>query len=79
MNQGLDSHVEAGAFYPWRIARIKNPEASWLSSDVAAVGLVEAFVCKACGYTELYTSNPDRIPVDGELVREIDGSASEYR
>jgi len=79
MEEGVGASAEAGAFYPWRIARLKNPHASWLTSDVAAAGLVEAFVCRACGYTELFTKSPDRIPVDGTIVREIDGAAPEYR
>ena len=28
------------------------------------VGTLQAYVCRSCGYTELYTSNPAAIPVD---------------
>lgn len=28
----------------------------------------EAYVCRACGYTEYYTRDVAAIPVDGELV-----------
>lgn len=38
-----------------------------------AAGKLSAAVCKSCGYTELYTRDPDQIPVDGEYVREVTG------
>jgi len=28
----------------------------------------EAYICRACGFTEYYTRDVDRIPVDGDLV-----------
>jgi hypothetical protein len=37
-------------------------------------GLVQAYVCRACGYTELYTRDPQSIPIDGSTVRELIGS-----
>ena len=36
-------------------------------------GLVEAYVCRGCGLTELYTRGAQAIPVDGEIMREIKG------
>jgi len=27
-------------------------------------GRIEAHICRGCGYTELYTSDPEKIPVD---------------
>jgi hypothetical protein len=28
------------------------------------VGALRAYVCRACGYTELYTEHPEAIPID---------------
>ena len=61
-------------FYPWRIARQRNPEGGVFTSHVKAAGLVEAFICRSCGLTELYTIDPGSIEIDGELVREVDGA-----
>jgi hypothetical protein len=63
-----------GFYDPWRIARVENPKRGFLNQQDGAVGLVEAYVCRACGFTELFTREPDRIPVDGEQVAEIVGS-----
>jgi len=38
-----------------------------------SVGELEAGVCRRCGYTELYTKEPESIPIDGDHVREIIG------
>lgn len=27
-------------------------------------GKIEAYICKKCGFTELYTREPDKIPLD---------------
>src|SRR5690349_24504492 len=62
-----------GRYHPLRIARIANPNDWLLTSDEAAVGLVEAYVCRRCGFTELYTRGPERILPDGEQVRELVG------
>ena len=48
---------------------------SWLSSFVSAAGVMEAVVCRAWGYTELYARGPGEIPVDGETVKELDATA----
>lgn len=37
------------------------------------VGHVRACVCRRCGYTELYTDNPETIPVDGRYISELVG------
>ncbi len=68
-----DEHpqVDEGPNHPWRIARIWNPDQGLLSPEHAAAGLVEAYVCRKCGFTELYTRDVDAIEVDGELVREL--------
>jgi len=28
------------------------------------IGKIQAYVCRACGYTELYTAHADALPVD---------------
>lgn len=62
---------------PMRIARIKRQVASVLGMQAVtfdAVGELEAGVCAACGYVELYVKDPSSIPVDGSSVREIIGA-----
>ena len=39
-------------------------------------GKVSAAVCKSCGYTELYTADPESIFVDGDYVTEVTGPDS---
>jgi ribosomal protein S27AE len=39
----------------------------------------EAYICRACGYTEYYTLDLDSIPVDGELVMLLGDGAGPYR
>lgn len=46
----------------------------WFGNDkVATAGKLSAAVCKQCGYTELYTNQPELIPIDGRYVREVVG------
>lgn len=46
----------------------------FLGNDkLVAAGKLTAAVCKQCGYTELYSTDPDQIPVDGKYVREVVG------
>lgn len=73
--------VEAGSYHPWRIARQAYPDASWATTDVQAAGLVQAYICRECGYTEFHTVDPKSIPVDGDTVVQIEaaGSTSPYR
>ena len=73
VEDGAGRGAEVGQFYPWRIARLRNPKGGFLASDVMAAGLVEAFICRGCGLTELYTRDVDEIEVDGVLVREVSG------
>ncbi len=56
------------ASLPWRIARLPGlPDRE--RHDIA--GLVEAYVCESCGLTELFTLQPQQIPVDGRYVRRL--------
>jgi predicted nucleic-acid-binding Zn-ribbon protein len=64
----------------WRLVRSLvesseyfGPTGSQTRSFVAATGVVEAYICRSCGYTEFYTRDVGQIPVDGKVVREIAG------
>lgn len=39
-----------------------------LTPPVISVGRLSATVCRACGFTELYTRGVEMIPVDGDRV-----------
>jgi predicted nucleic-acid-binding Zn-ribbon protein len=54
---------------------------SWLGDDkFDRAGKLKACVCRRCGFTELYASMPDQIPIDGLGVREAIGAEpSPYR
>lgn len=73
IHHGTEKSPEVGQFFPWRIARLKNPKRGFFVSDVMAAGLVEAFICRRCGLTELYTRDVEEIEIDGELVHEVSG------
>jgi hypothetical protein len=62
-----------GTYHPLRIARIVNPDPRLIGPREAAVGLVEAYVCRRCGFTELYTRGAELIAPDGTQVRELVG------
>lgn len=49
----------------FRIARLPNDTGT---SAGPTAGIVRAYVCRACGYSELYTDSPASIPVDGTMV-----------
>lgn len=61
----------------FRIARIPSSA----PGQTATAGLVQAYVCRSCGYSELYTKDPSSIPVDGTLVTLLRGDprAGPYR
>jgi predicted nucleic-acid-binding Zn-ribbon protein len=73
LSQGIEPEPKVQASLPWRIARSENPNKSFWSMEVITAGLVEACVCRGCGYTELYTKDPSQIPVDGKYVQELIG------
>lgn len=73
LDDGLEEGVRTGASYPWRIGRVPSGDKSWHSIDEGTAGLVQAYICKKCGYTELYTRDPQSIPVDGTIVQELVG------
>jgi hypothetical protein len=49
----------------WAGREVKTP-------DVARpVGLIEAYACRGCGFTEFYTQQPEEIPIDEANATEI--------
>jgi hypothetical protein len=72
-----------GRVEAWRIARVPEQVEGFPlpGGEPVAAGVVQAYICKACGYTEFYTRDPEAIPVDGKAVREINGpeGGSPYR
>lgn len=75
------SQHHAGLSKPMRIARVPNKAKSfWNSANGQLSGVLRAYVCRACGYTEFYTELPETIPVDEDLVRLLKGPPKEpYR
>jgi predicted nucleic-acid-binding Zn-ribbon protein len=58
------------------IARTVLRGVGFLGGDTYAfssAGDLSACVCRRCGYTELYTTNVEAIPIDGRLVSELVG------
>jgi ribosomal protein S27AE len=64
-----------GRVEPWRIARVPESMEGFPlpGGEPVTAGVIEAYICRRCGYTELYTRDPDSIPVDGKVVREVAG------
>jgi predicted nucleic-acid-binding Zn-ribbon protein len=57
----------------FRIARVQR-QGRW-GVSYASAGRVEAWICRACGLTELYTVDVDKIPIDGDFVVAVSGAA----
>jgi predicted nucleic-acid-binding Zn-ribbon protein len=58
----------------WRLARAnKQPHPGKVK--MVSVGRVQAYVCRACGFTELYTADVADIPIDGHFVVAVTGPA----
>ena len=71
LHEGLRRGLLGGPTKAWRVARVPNTDqARW---STATAGLIEAYICEGCGYTEFYTRDPDSIPVDGDIVEGIEG------
>lgn len=71
--QPREAACEAGQFEAWRLVRMHRLDGGIFSEKVQAAGLVTAYVCRSCGYTEFYVRDPDLIPIDNKTVREIVG------
>jgi ribosomal protein S27AE len=66
---------ERTSSFGWRLARQAH---AYRTLGLPAIketvaGLVEAYVCKKCGFTEFYSREPESIPVDGKYIRELVG------
>lgn len=74
---GIPDIVEPG-LAPWylKVAVVPAPK-GFLEPETKGAGHLAAAVCKRCGYTELYTLDPQSIPVDGKHVREAVGPEPE--
>ena len=51
-------------------------EAGWLGFGVTAdtkraFGLLEMYVCRGCGYTEWYCSDPTNVPIGPQFMTEL--------
>ena len=67
-------HLQSDASAPMRIAHYERPVHSLIGlalTQTERTGELEAGVCPRCGYTELYTKDPQNIIVDGTNVREL--------
>jgi predicted nucleic-acid-binding Zn-ribbon protein len=67
-------HLNSDSSVPMKIAHYTRSAGNVLGfalATTARAGELEAGVCRRCGYTELYTKNPDEIVVDGVNVREL--------
>lgn len=53
------------------LGRVAHPDrdASRGAPSTIRIGVLQALVCAACGYFELYTKDPDRIWVDGQAIQ----------
>jgi predicted nucleic-acid-binding Zn-ribbon protein len=67
-------HTHSDASTPMKIAHYQKEAGSLLGMAITTTeraGTLEAGVCRQCGYTELYTKDPQHIVVDGTNVREL--------
>jgi hypothetical protein len=37
---------------------------SWFDPGYNSAGILFAYICQKCGFTEIYTANPEEIPID---------------
>ncbi len=57
---------------PLSIATVISGKKTFMGDDQLTVaGAMSATVCRACGYAELYVTDPAALVVDGKLVREL--------
>jgi hypothetical protein len=49
----------------WSGREVKKPDVG------KPLGILEAYACRRCGFTELYTQRPDEIPIDEDHATEI--------
>ncbi len=73
VSQVADSHDHAavGGFQQARLAYVPEPGPLGIGVIGRGFGALEAGVCRACGFVELYVKDPESIPVDGTHVRPL--------
>lgn len=67
-------HLNQDASVPMKIAHYEKSVGRVLGLALTTserAGELEAGVCRRCGYTELYTKDPQNIIVDGTNVQEL--------
>lgn len=64
-----------GTTIPMTIATVVTGKTFMGDDKHGRSGELSAAVCRSCGYTELYVIDPAAIPVDGRMVREVNGPA----
>lgn len=47
------------------------PNSTHLHIQQRGIGLLEAYVCRKCGYVEWYCRDPEKIPIDPRLMTEL--------
>lgn len=69
IGQVPDTGEYASEIRALHIATVVTGKAWLTGGDVLGVaGQLTAWVCRQCGYTELYTLGADQIPIDGKFV-----------
>ena len=53
------------------VLSIQGRRPSWVFGSFENVGVIEAYVCSACGFTELYTKKPEELEVDGDIIERL--------
>ena len=71
----VPDHVGGTGLEPAKIALVPGKAGLFFNAidDSTQAGSLSAAVCRACGYTELYTKDPGSIPIDGEAIYELVG------
>jgi predicted nucleic-acid-binding Zn-ribbon protein len=66
--------------YPMSFALRKKGE-GWLGEKLEIVGRLTAYMCRSCGYTEMYAYDPAAIVPDGKYILEYGpmSSSEPYR
>ncbi len=53
------------------VLSIQSVRPGWAFGRHENSGVLEAYVCAACGFTELYTKDVGQLVVDGEIIRRL--------
>lgn len=64
--------------YTWRVAVCDNKQ-GYSGHDYYLAGIVEAYVCKGCGFTEFYTKDPQSIQPGTHVVEIVAKASGPYR